>query len=114
MFIRSLCFFLFKKTEDNVYLPRMHLTSWIENHLPVRSIQRRLNDEDVLWSQLVMSIRQSKIRGYVNMPNITVTQLAFLLGFSSIDEFSNAFKIWYGVFPEEYKQNMMEQKNIVC
>ncbi len=108
----------------------MHLTSWIEHHLPegepsikkvskdfhlpVRSIQRRLNDEDVLWSQLVMSIRQSKIRGYVNMPNITVAQLAFLLGFSSIDEFSNAFKIWYGVFPEEYKQNMMEQKNIVC
>ncbi len=83
------------------------LTLWIENHLPEGepsiedvakefhltsgSLQNRLNEEGVTWQELIMSVRISKMEQYVKMPDISVTQLAFLLGFSTVTKFSEAF-----------------------
>jgi len=34
---------------------------------------------------------------------MTVTQMAFLLGFSEVSAFSRAFKKWYGVSPSQFR-----------
>lgn len=98
------------------------LILWIENHLPggepsiaqaakefhlsVRSLQRRLKEDDISWQQLIMSVRKTRVEHYMKMPDVTVTQLAFLLGFTNVSAFSRAFKKWYGVSPTHYKQNI--------
>ncbi|KGD63726.1 AraC family transcriptional regulator [Alcanivorax nanhaiticus] len=95
------------------------LTLWIEQRLPdgepaqaeaaeecclsTRSLQRRLNDEGLTWKQLVEDTRKTLVERHLRTPGMTVTQMAFLLGFSEVSAFSRAFKKWYGVSPSQFR-----------
>jgi len=72
-------------------------------HMSVRSLQRRLGDEDLTWKQLLEKTRRTLVERHVHQPGMTVTQLAFLLGFSDVSAFSRAFKKWYGVAPSQFR-----------
>ncbi|MGB2247415.1 MAG: AraC family transcriptional regulator ligand-binding domain-containing protein [Alcanivorax sediminis] len=95
------------------------LTLWIEQRLPdgepaqadaaeeccmsTRSLQRRLSDEGLSWKQLLEDTRKTLVERHLRTPGMTVTQMAFLLGFSEVSAFSRAFKKWYGVSPSQFK-----------
>ena len=97
----------------------MQLSIWLEERLPegepslseaadrlhmsVRSLQRRLGDEDMTWKQLLEKTRRLLVQRHLQAPNMSITQLAFLLGFSDVSSFSRAFKKWYGVSPSHYR-----------
>lgn len=72
-------------------------------HMSVRSLQRRLGEEALTWKQLVERIRRTLVERHLKVPGTTVTQLAFLLGFSDVSSFSRAFKKWYGVSPTQFR-----------
>ncbi|MEQ3693575.1 MAG: AraC family transcriptional regulator ligand-binding domain-containing protein [Alcanivorax sp.] len=74
-------------------------------HMSVRSLQRRLNEEELTWKQLVERTRRTLVERHLKVPGTTVTQLAFLLGFSDVSSFSRAFKKWYGVSPSQFRAN---------
>ena len=74
-------------------------------HMSVRSLQRRLSEEDLTWNQLVERTRRTLVERHLKVPGTTVTQLAFLLGFSDVSSFSRAFKKWYGVSPSQFRAN---------
>lgn len=73
--------------------------------MSVRSLQRRLNEEELTWKQLVERTRRTLVERHLKVPGTTVTQLAFLLGFSDVSSFSRAFKKWYGVSPSQFRAN---------
>lgn len=95
------------------------LTLWIEQRLPdgepaqadaaaecnmsTRSLQRRLNDEGLTWKQLVENTRKTLVERHLRTPGMSITQMAFLLGFSEVSAFSRAFKKWYGVSPSQFR-----------
>ncbi|WP_290537100.1 MULTISPECIES: AraC family transcriptional regulator [Alcanivorax] len=95
------------------------LTLWIEQRLPdgepslteaaaeccmsSRSLQRRLADEGLSWKQLVEDTRKMLVERHLRTPGMTVTQMAFLLGFSEVSAFSRAFKKWFGVSPSQFR-----------
>lgn len=97
----------------------MQLSIWLEERLPegepplaeaaerfhvsARSLQRRLRDEDLTWQQLLEKTRRLLVERHLRAPNMSITQLAFLLGFSDVSSFSRAFKKWYGVSPKQYR-----------
>ena len=97
----------------------MQLSIWLEERLPegepslaeaanrlhmsVRSLQRRLGDENLTWKQLLEKTRRLLVERHLQAPNMSITQLAFLLGFSDVSSFSRAFKKWYGVAPSHYR-----------
>ena len=97
----------------------MQLSIWLEERLPegepslaeaasrvhmsVRSLQRRLGDEDMTWKQLLEKTRRLLVERHLQAPNMSITQLAFLLGFSDVSSFSRAFKKWYGMAPSHYR-----------
>ena len=97
----------------------VQLSLWVEERLPegepalgeaakqfnlsVRSLQRRLGDEGLTWKQLVENTRKTLVERHLRTPGMSVTQLAFLLGFADVSSFSRAFKKWYGVAPSQFK-----------
>ena len=72
-------------------------------HMSVRSLQRRLGEEDLTWKQLIERTRRTLVERHLTVPGTSVTQLAFLLGFSDVSSFSRAFKKWYGVAPSQFR-----------
>jgi AraC-like DNA-binding protein len=75
-------------------------------HMSVRSLQRRLSDEGMTWKQLLENTRRTLVERHLHQPGMTVTQLAFLLGFSDVSAFSRAFKKWYGVAPSQFRSGV--------
>ncbi len=73
-------------------------------HLSERSLQRRLREEDLSWSALIDSTRRALVERHLHVPGMSLTQLAFLLGFADVSSFSRAFKKWYGVPASQYRR----------
>lgn len=70
------------------------------------SLQRRLRDEGVGFTQLVDEVRKDMATHYLKQPQLPISQLAFLLGYSEISAFSRAFRRWFGVSPSQWRQQV--------
>ncbi len=75
-----------------------------EMAVSVRTLQKRLDDEGVVFSDLLRDIRQRLAKKYLR-ENYSVEQITYLLGFSEPSVFRKAFKKWAGVTPREYRQS---------
>jgi AraC-like DNA-binding protein len=69
-----------------------------------RTLQRRLNGHGSSFKQILQSVREEQSRRYLDDPRLAITEIALLLGYSDQASFSNAFKMWCGVAPSEYRQ----------
>jgi AraC-like DNA-binding protein len=75
-----------------------------EMAVSVRTLQKRLEDEGVLFSDLYRDVRHRLAQKYLR-ENYTVEQIAYLLGFSEPSVFRKAFKKWSGVTPREFRES---------
>lgn len=73
-------------------------------HLSERSLQRRLREENLTWLQLLDDTRRTLAERHLHAPGMSLTQLAFLLGFADVSSFSRAFRKWYGMPASEYRR----------
>jgi AraC-like DNA-binding protein len=64
-----------------------------------RSLQRRLAEEKTGFTALLAEVRRDLAKEYVEDPEISITDISFLLGFSDVSSFSRAFKRWFGKSP---------------
>ncbi|NBB13220.1 AraC family transcriptional regulator [Pseudomonas sp. SLFW] len=67
------------------------------------ALQRKLRDHGLSFTQLVDQIRQETALAHLKQQNLSVTQLASLLGYSETSAFSRAFKRWFGVSPKQWR-----------
>jgi AraC-like DNA-binding protein len=74
-----------------------------EMSVSVRTLQKRLEGEGVIFSDLLRDIRQRLAIKYLR-ENYTVEQITYLLGFSEPSVFRKSFKKWLGVTPREYRE----------
>ncbi len=70
----------------------------------VRSLQRHLADRDSSFTTEVKNIRSELAMRYLDDETLSITDVAFLLGFNDQGAFSNAFKQWNGISPSSYQQ----------
>lgn len=75
-----------------------------EMAVSVRTLQNRLKEEGVVFSELLTDTRQRLAKKYLQ-ENYTVEQITYLLGFSEPSVFRKAFKKWSGVTPREYRES---------
>ena len=73
-----------------------------EMSVSVRTLQNRLKDEGVIFSDLLADIRQQLARKYLS-ENYSVEEITYLLGFSEPSVFRKAFKRWEGVTPRQFR-----------
>ncbi len=76
-----------------------------EMSVSVRTLQKRLETEGVVFSDLLRDVREHLAKKYLR-ENYSVEQITYLLGFSEPSVFRKAFKKWSGVTPREYRQKV--------
>jgi len=69
-----------------------------------RTLQRKLKEEGVSYTDLLRDTRLQLARRYLGLPGRSVVETAYLLGFSEPSTFSRAFKRWTGMAPAEYRE----------
>ena len=72
--------------------------------LSPRSLQRRLEEYGIDFSTLVNETRRRFAIEYLKNPNNTLTEVAFLLGYSEVSAFNRAFKRWTGTTPMKHRR----------
>lgn len=72
------------------------------------TLYRKLQNEEKSFQDLVENVRKRKAIEYLNEGNVSISQIAFLLGFSELSAFSRAFKRWTGKSPARYLESIKQ------
>ncbi len=67
-----------------------------------RTLQRRLAERQLVFSEVVREVRSAMAVGLLVDKQIPVTEVAFMLGYATTSSFSTAFKAWHGCAPSAY------------
>jgi AraC-like DNA-binding protein len=70
--------------------------------MSARNLQRHLAGERTSFKALLDEARVTLARNYVEEGRLSVTEIAFVLGFADTSTFSRAFKRWTGRSPRDY------------
>jgi AraC-like DNA-binding protein len=73
-------------------------------NLSVRTLQRRLAGEDLTYSRLVEQARFDAATHALKRAGVSVTDIAFDLGYSDPANFGRAFRRWAGISPQMYRR----------
>jgi AraC-like DNA-binding protein len=68
-----------------------------------RTLQRRLTEKGVGFSEIVDEVRQNMAIQYVEKSDISLTEVSFLLGYSHLSAFCRSFKRWTGTTPQKVR-----------
>ena len=71
-----------------------------------RTLQRRLKEYGLDFKKLTDDTRRRFAINYLRDRKHTLTEIAFLLGYSEVSAFNRAFKRWTGSTPLKYRQNI--------
>jgi len=73
-----------------------------------RTLQHKLNDRHTSYRELLNEMRQEFAVQYLSQGVHSVSEVAYLLGFSEISSFSRAFRAWIGESPSEYRERRLK------
>lgn len=69
----------------------------------LRSLQRRLRDEDTSFKDLLSETQKELAMQYMRDTSRSIGEITYLLGFSEPSNFTRAFKRWTGKSPGEFR-----------
>lgn len=69
-----------------------------------RTLQRRLDDNGIVFTDLVDEVRQELAKSHLKTNELTLAEIGYLLGFAEQSSFTRAFKRWTGQTPLEYRR----------
>ncbi|HSE85634.1 MAG TPA: AraC family transcriptional regulator [Candidatus Binatia bacterium] len=75
-----------------------------------RTLQRRLKEYGFDFKKLVENTRQHFATSYLKDRKNSLTEVAFLLGYSELSAFNRAFKRWTRSTPLDYQRKMLRQE----
>lgn len=71
-----------------------------------RTLQRRLAADDLSFAELVDEVRLEAAKIRIMNPRLSLTEVAYLVGFEEQSSFSRAFKRWTGLSPRDYRRQI--------
>lgn len=87
----------------NAYLGVLSLEDVAANfNMAPRSLQRRLQEENITFLQLADSVRKSLALHYIRSGEHSIKAISNMLGYNELSAFSRAFKRWTGKAPANY------------
>lgn len=75
-----------------------------------RTLQRRLQHEGTSLQILTDRMRHDLAARYLDEPRASISEVAFLLGFSDVGSFHRAFKGWTGLTPAAYRRGRLRAR----
>jgi AraC-like DNA-binding protein len=76
--------------------------------LSQRTMARRLSLEDLTFSDVLDSLRGDLARDYLADPGLSISRIAWLLGYQEVSAFTHAFKRWTGTTPRQARPQSRE------
>jgi len=73
-------------------------------NLSQRTLQRKLSDADTSFQLVLDQTRQEMAQGYLRQCDLSLADIAFLLGYQDQSAFNHAFKEWTGDSPGSYRE----------
>jgi AraC-like DNA-binding protein len=67
--------------------------------MSTRTLSRKLDGEGTSYDEVVDQMRRSLALQYMRDPGISLSQIAWLLGYEEATSFNHAFKRWTGSSP---------------
>lgn len=71
-----------------------------------RTLQRGLSQEDTVFESLVEDIRMELARDYLEQPNMSMAQIAGLLGYTEQSSFNRACQRWFHAAPSRVRKRL--------
>ena len=72
-------------------------------NLSVRTLRRKLKEKETSFKELLTQTRRELGERYIHDKSLSLTEIAFLLGFSDSSSFSRAYRTWTGQSPSEQR-----------
>ena len=72
-----------------------------------QTLRRRLKDENTSYQEIKDTIRKDASIYYLSKPELTIDEIALLMGFSEASSFHRAFKKWTGKTPSAYRHELL-------
>lgn len=103
-------------TDDFASLVREQVRSLMKDRVPTVSevtsslgisdneFQKKLRTQSLVFRDLVKAVRQEMALHYLNNDDLSLTEIAFRLGYSELSAFSRAFRSWTGQSPQRYRR----------
>lgn len=80
--------------------------------MSVRTLQRKLKSEGTSLQDLLEAMRRNLSVRYLQRDDLSVAEVAYLLGFSEPSSFHRAFRKWTGVTPGEFRRARSVANNV--
>lgn len=74
-------------------------------NMSVSTLRRRLLEEDTSYQKIKDECRKNAALGYINSPQLSINDVASLMGFDEPSAFFRSFKKWTGMTPGEYRRS---------
>jgi len=78
-------------------------------HISSRTLQRRLQDEDLSFQRVLEEARHQLARHYLNNSVLELNEAAYLLGYEDANSFVRAFRTWEGIPPARWREQQRAQ-----
>ena len=69
------------------------------------AFQKKLKAAGTSYQELLDDTRTELAKHHLSDPDMSVDEVAYMLGFSDCSNFTRAFKRWLGVSPREYRKS---------
>lgn len=77
--------------------------------MAARTLQRRLAESGASFSALLDEVRRERVQHYLRDASLSLTDIAFLLGFAEQSNFNHAFRSWFGSTPAAWRASNRQQ-----
>ncbi len=75
--------------------------------MSARTFQRRFAEHGMTYHRFLNQTRYALSLSYLRQPKLSISEIAFLLGYMDVSAFSRAFVRWAGLTPGEYRRSNM-------
>ncbi|WP_250655538.1 AraC family transcriptional regulator [Alkalimarinus coralli] len=74
-------------------------------NMSVRTLQRKLKESGCGYKQILDEVRKQLAEFYLTESSISMSEIAFLVGYQEQSSFNHAFKSWSGLSPSAYRDS---------
>lgn len=73
--------------------------------MSTRTLQRKMMEANTTFTKLLEETRRDLAKGYLSQPDLNITDVALMLGYSESTSFTSAFRRWYGASPRAFRRH---------
>lgn len=78
-----------------------------------RTLQRRLKKEETGFQEQLNYCREKLANHYLLNTDLSVTEIAFMVGYKDTSSFSRSFSLWTGHSPEKYRTHHRAESSVI-